>query len=351
MIYFILLFVILLLAECCGGSKLVRGRLRLKNIHWCVFAGIFLLIGLRNMSVGTDTVTYISIFWGETENWKGLVEFLSDNPEPLYTMLLMFCQLITDNYTVFLCVFAFPISYCFVRLMKTYSDDYLISVILFLVLGLMGFCMAGLRQSIAIAFTLMAYREARERKLLPFLVWCLLAYGFHNTAIVFVFIYPLVNRKISWKYWVASAIAVLLGVTRSRIVLQVASFFFTQDRYSTYGAEYTSSLNYTMFLIQFLLVVFCYCFRKNVLREEQANASLYHLAFVGLIFQAFVPILGEFFRISMYFSIYLCFLVPKTIKCMENKTIKRLAYLGLILVGIVYTFAIPTGLARVYQIF
>ena len=59
MIYFILFFVIILMLEKNGGSSFVVCKKRYKNVYLWIFVGLFLLIGLRNQSVGTDTATYI----------------------------------------------------------------------------------------------------------------------------------------------------------------------------------------------------------------------------------------------------------------------------------------------------
>ena len=192
MIYFILFFILLFLVEVYGGSSLVVCKRRFPKIHLLVFLGLFFLIGFRNQSVGTDTIIYIYEFFGETKEWDSI---FVENPEPLYTLLLLFCQKLFDNYTAFLCVFALPVSLAFACYLKRYSEDYLISTLLFIVLGIMGFCMAGLRQSVALAISLIAYHYARKRKIFPFLICCLVAYGFHNSSIVLIFIYPLLANN------------------------------------------------------------------------------------------------------------------------------------------------------------
>ena len=142
------------------------------------------------------------------------------------------------------------ISLAFAIYLKHYSEDYLISILLFIVLGIMGFCMAGMRQAIAIGILMFAYRYARERRLFSFLLCCLIAFGFHNSSLVFIFIYPLLAiKKINLKFWIAFGIALGLGSTRNPIVRNIASLFFTQDRYEFCGSLYTSSLNYTMLII------------------------------------------------------------------------------------------------------
>lgn len=336
MIYFILFFIVLFVMEVYGGSSLVVSKKKIPHLHLCIFLALLLLIGLRHQSVGTDTITYIYEFIGETKEWSWMS---SENPEPLYTLLLLVCQKIFNNYTAFLCVFALPISLSFALYLKHYSEDYLISTLIFIVLGIMSFCMAGLRQSVSIAVSLVAYRYARERRLFLFLLCCLISYGFHNSSIVFVFIYPLLAiKKIDFRFWIAFIVAFFLGFTKSSVVMEVASLFFTQDRYSIYGSSYTSSLNYTMLIIQGTMLFFCYFFRRKVIAENKANTTLYIMAFIGMMFQAWTPILGEFFRLSLYFTPSLCVLVPKTIAVQDDLQMKKIMYFGIISVGLAYIF-------------
>lgn len=64
----------------------------------------------------------------------------------------------------------------------------------FVTLGTLGFMMSGIRQSIAIAVGLFALDFVRCKKIIPFMLMCLLAISFHRTAIVLGVSYFLVNN-------------------------------------------------------------------------------------------------------------------------------------------------------------
>lgn len=338
MIYFGLFFLLLLVVDISGGSKIIKTYASFKYGYILLFFAMLILIGARDMYVGTDTATYVYDFLGaDNIEWLGIKNIIKEYPEPLYEITKIFCRTFTDNYTIFLFVFAFPISFCFSLYVKKYSDDYMISMLIFMVLGILGFCMAGLRQSVALALSLFAYGYARDRKLIPFLLCCIVAFGFHNSSMVILVMYPLFAcKKINFKWWIAVFVAFVIGYTKNGIVMNIASFFFTQDRYNIYATAYKSSLNYTMLIIQGVLLLFCYSNRFCVLREDKRNASLYIMAFIGMIFQSFTPILGEFFRLSMFFSVSLCILVPKTIALMFNGKLRVLSYYGIVALSVVY---------------
>ena len=336
-----------------GGSHIIKTYGNIEKGIMFVFLGIFLIIGCRSVYVGTDTITYVYDFIGSSpDQVLNIQELLRTDTEPLYRLLVMFCRKMTDVYSVFFLITAIPISLGFSIYIKKYSDDYLLSFILFILLGILGFCMAGLRQSISLGISLFAYGYARERKIIPFLLCCLLAFGFHNSSLVFLIIYPLSYiKKIDFKWWIALLIAFVLGVTRNGIVLKLASYFFTQDRYNVYGTTYTSNLNYTMLFIQLGLLTFCFLYKNTVLEKESRNSILYVMAFIGTMFQCFTPILGEFFRISLYFSMSLCILVPKTIYLIKDKRVKGISYFGISGIGIYYILFASSSIARVYTPF
>lgn len=304
---------------------------------------ILLLMGLRDQTVAGDTIVYVWDFLSRPIYWPGFVEFFRNTKEPLFYFLEYLCQQVTSSYTVYLFVTSMMVAIGFSKLLADYSEDMFLSVLLFCGIGTMFFCMAGLRQAIAIGCTMLAFRYAKERRLTPFLVWCLVAYNFHNSAIVFVFVYWIVTWKPNWKAWIPVGISVILGLTRNPIVMLLANFFTSKEYEMA-----QEGLNYTLFFIQLVFVVFCFVFRKQTLcKEKQPDFdSLLAMSFIGLCFQALVPIKGEFFRVSSYFSVYLCMAVTKTVASFDARYkmfVRSVMVVGLLL----YVYLL--GNVRSYQ--
>lgn len=349
MIYFFILFIFLFFSELYGGSNIVASRKQFKYVHLVIFFGLLFLIGLRNKYIGTDTLTYIYEFeYSEIPINFNIFKY----SEPLYKIALAISQLLFNNYTGFLCFFAFPFSLAYSNFIKKYSDDYFISVLIIIVLGTITFCMAGVRQSVALGFTIIAYQYARERKLISFLVCCLIAFGFHNSSIVIIFMYPLfMIKKINYKFWLLFIIAFILGFTKNKIIMQIANLFFVQDRYMMYGTTYQTNLNYTMLIIQLTLLIFCYIYKDKIITENKNNSSLFIMAFLSVIMQSFTPILGEFFRLSLYFSFSFCILVPKAIAIQKKIENKLILYYGTIFICLLYFFMSGDSIVLTYRPF
>lgn len=275
---------------------------------------MLLFMGIRHETVFGDAVTYAAAYQYRTITIHNLSAFLLTEREPLYTFLVFLCQHISRSYTFYFFVTSFPIVYGFTRLLRDYSSDSFVSMLLFCGLGCMYFAMAGLRQAVAMGFTMLAFPYAKKRKLIPFLLLCLIAYGFHNSSIIFVFVYFIINWKPNWKMWLAVGAAMILGLLKSPVVLRLSNIFTTKE----YEMD-AEGLNYSMLFIQLAVLAFCYVFgclteRRDYSQNADLDRSLLLLGFVGALFQAFTPIKGEFFRLSLYFSTYLTLAVPTAIQ-------------------------------------
>ena len=305
-------------------------------------------MGLRHETVFGDAVVYVAQYQHRLSNLPFSYTQMTLAGEPLYTLLVLLGQRITTNSVFFFIITSLPISYGYSRLIRKYPHDPFMSVLLFCALGCMYFAMAGLRQAIAMGITMFAYSYAKERRIKPFLILCLIAWGFHNSAIVFLPVYFIINWKPSGKMWIAIAVAMLLGLSKNPIVLRIANIFASKE----YMMD-EEGLNYSMLLIQLAVLSFCYLFGNSRILKKLGDHNEYNslllMGFIGAIFQAFTPIKGEFFRVSLYYSSYLTFAVPMTIQREENPSNRALLNLGISAVLLIYLFTL-SGM-RGYKLF
>ncbi len=348
--YIAIFFALLFLCTFIGGSKILLNTSKIEGIHIVVFLGIWFLIGLRATDVGTDTITYMYDFL-KVREYSSILYIFRTEPEPLYILLRTIGRKLTDNYTIMLFIFAIPMAWAFTELLKKWSDDYFLSVLIFSVLEIFYFSMAGIRQTIAMGIAILAIKYAYERKPIPFFILCLIAYGFHNSVYIFLIVYFIMNIKVGMKQWIAVLVCYILGLTKNSIVMELVRLFMDEERFGNYTDGETSELTLSMFYIKLMFVILCFIFKDDVLKENPKYKLFYNTAFVGLCLQAFTPILGEFFRASMYFSVVLCVLVPKAINSIKDRQTKIFAYLGVVACCLIYTFAFPDSYVYMYHMF
>jgi len=238
------------------------------------------------------------------------------------------------------------IPFCF--FVRKYSDDIYISFLFFISYEYFPFFMAGIRQAIAMVILISSYKYIRDRKLIKFLLCVYAAYTFHNTAIVFAFAYFIVNLKGTIKQFTVIIVSFLLALIGKDYVTTFLFEILNWDRINSYE-KYGGTVTFSGFIILFLILLFCSFYRKKVLARDEKNIHFYNLMYVGVACQAFSEVIGEFFRVSMYFSVFSVILLSKAISVEEHPIYKKIIYILVVIAFGAYLFF--RGYARNYLFF
>lgn len=295
---------------------------------------LFAIMGLKSSTVGTDTASYVSKLFNSAKQPFATVFSKGYNYGfNLFNKLMSY--ICPTNYTFyFLVISAFVCFsiYCFI---SQNSKDYCISQLMLLSLGFIFFFMTGLKQTIAMSILMHAYNAQKKRKF----VWCILltvlAATFHSTALIFLLILPV--RFIKFRkaiIFVAPTLVILAYLFQA----QIFSFFSSllpDDLYDAYGKSYISSVNMTGLIIQItIFVVSLFYLWKHLNQDNEANFLL-NVYVIGMVFQAMTGTMAEFFRLSMYFSIFGVILIPKALSYLKKGS-RTVISLGMCSVFIVY---------------
>lgn len=156
---------------------------------FCFFAGS------RALEVGSDTAGYGFQSYYEAHSLNLETFYFSSTFRewaPLFKLLCWFSSAFSDN--IFWYLFAIqlatvlPLYYALCRSLDRYMPFGLF------VYGIVFFPMSFnlMRQMISMSFLLLAIIEANDKKPLRFLFWILIAMGFHNSALIGVYLYPII---------------------------------------------------------------------------------------------------------------------------------------------------------------
>lgn len=174
--------------------------------NWKVLAiylgGLGLFVACADMLGGYDRYIYGEVF----DQYSIVVRTSGDLSQTtgfqLYStewLFLAFNQLmsyVTINRYIFIFTLTIIIYTLLFFSIKHYCDDYPFAVILFLGLWFF-FTFTYLRQVTAATIGWLAIRYAIDRKPIPFFAFVLLAYGFHNSAIILAPLYFVPQKKFS----------------------------------------------------------------------------------------------------------------------------------------------------------
>ena len=280
---------------------------RNRYIFW-VSLMYFLIIGLRNEVIYGDTYGYVHYF--KLIHQLSLSEVLDLwNKDRFFWIITYYISRLTGgNYTIWLSLISLLIIYPLTKLIQKYSVQPMYSFVLFVYLGLMLFCMAGLRQTVSIAFILIGAlalldnTRTTQSKIIYYSVCVFLAYLFHGSSFVAILAILFINRPLNQStiliYLVVLAVCFMSGrYLMSNVIGYMGQF---DERYLGYG-ESMHGATLAYFIQQLILIAPSVIFLRRRF-YEQPIALLLHFSIIGLICVSLSPIIAEMFRLSYFFS-------------------------------------------------
>lgn len=314
---------------------------------------LWLIMGLRTIDVGADTQGYVTDFkFIGTKSYEDAIKFAFDSSEPLYWIISWLCTLFSHNYTVYLLVWSFFPIYSLYSTFKNELDEpteFLSSIIVFFVLGLFAFYVAGIRQTAALSIILFSYKYIRDKRIIKFLLCIGVAFLFHNSSLIFLIALPLALIKFHWWYFLFIIAFFFLKSFISLDYITQIAFMFFDERFQTYGTVYESSQNTSALIMQILLLAICFPNYRRLIKKDASNAFLFYMSFIGLAFQSFSGLIAEFARVSFYFCMFDLILVPRSLAVYSDRFHNKIVYLLFVLPCVIYLFFLSSSNLPLYK--
>lgn len=314
-------------------------RNRKKAIIW-ISAILICISGLRSMFYGSgDTYRYWMYFIDNL--YLSYSEVIATiNKDAYYHVIAkLIGQLFANNFTCVLIVFSLVFVIPVARRIFKDSPNILLSYIILLAMGFFSFSMNGIRQGLAIGFVILSYDFIKSRNLLFFTTCILIASMFHKTALVFLPSYWLsvlpLNKRVLFLYITLFVFFLLYGNQMANMLVLETSVY--DSRMESYIGR-TGGLTYSG-LIQFLLFFgLTFYYYKPTVANDQNVKIYYNMLLFAIIFQTMAVVIPEFFRIAMYYSIFLIILVPKALECVSSANRKSFTNLLIFLLLVYFLF-------------
>lgn len=300
-------------------------KMRRKRV--CIVATInwIILSGLRNWSIGADTLAYKINHFDRTidMSWKDIfynfyLKYIMDISikDPGYPLIEKVFQIFSKNYQMFLifiaCIFFILLG---IKIYK-YSENPYLSYIVFSTLFYSFFAITGHRQTLATAIVVFLGIELiKKRKLIKFLLLLVLVSTIHASAICFLPFYWISQIKIKritlLIYWILIIVAFIfknqfLMVLHKVVGYERYTFFETASGGIFMFLLLTLSIFITVFYKYILKNYLLTSFKEKVILEISINAL-----FLASIFSSLLLINQSFMRVVQYYSIFIMFLLPK----------------------------------------
>lgn len=294
---YILTFIIALLYYLLAKKERTHSQILL----CCYFLYLAVFIGLGDMIGGYDRYIYGEMFDTIADETSGEGKFARElymvhGHEYGYFVWQVLCSYLTENRYIYILLSSLLMYALYFRAFKLYIKNYPLANIIFLGF-FFYFTITYMRQVIACGFAWQGIQYVWQRKPLKFLFFALLAYSFHNSAIVFLLVYLLPIKKYSKAAIVVVMLfCVALGFTSlPTLMLSEAGGDRTGhyiDEMSGFRPEY---------IIEAVLFICVFFFSYKRIPNERRDLTFLNMSFlfcaILLVFMRF----GEGGRFGWYF--------------------------------------------------
>lgn len=351
-IYIILLLWSIISAFICFRKNNTLNDKNIKMIYCFMnYIPLSLVLGLRDIKVGTDTAMYHEIFYEIGRNnmqWSYMNE---RGIEIGYVILNKIIYIIFGNSYVFIFIVSLILIAGFMRFFYQYSYNIWLTVFLFI--GLFYYCETfnTIRQSIACMIIFNGYVFLRNGNVIKWIGTVLIATCFHNTAIIFL-LFSLLYRINKIKVFIISFIGIgfylILAYGRDFLVE-----LFINNKYGYYLVSNENSMGADILrILLFVFVMFFIYIRRNNYNRYQKKDSIIWSIF--LLYASIMTLakyqVEIFYRMVQYFSPYITVLLPLLLFNLKIK--KYICYLVvLVMIPIVMYYLLQKNLNLQYDVF
>ena len=300
------------------------------------FIGLFILLALRDISVGRDLIEYKKIF-------ERCAVLSFDRLQKLqwelgYTIYNKIISLISEEYRFFLVVTAVLV---LIPIYKLYSKEHKYSfllIVLFINMPCFLMIFSGLRQAIATSIGILSFMALENKKYFLSVLLVMLAICFHTSAYVLFLLYPAFLLKIKTKHLLVVVPAMLL-IYIYRIPLLKALISLSPEKYEEFYSEIQETGAVGMMVLFLLFSVFSFAMLdENTMTKR--DFCLRNILLIATILQFFVPIHALVQRMSYYFLVFVPIAILSVVQAPKKwlKDVSDIAVVAMCLFFVVYFF-------------
>ena len=277
----------------CYNSN-ITNRAAITNKQICGLV-ILLIVTCLRFDVGFDYMSYYNMVYPHLNDSE------IERIEPFSAILLRFASYLGHPQFVFI-LFCLLNSFFLYKSFRIHSSNFFISVLVYISMFYLN-DISVLRQAVACSITFYSFKYVRERKFILYLLFCLIAFLFHSSAIVAILIYFIYNYCNPLLTFVAMVL--LYSLSKSVIYMLPGSDFthFFDYMFDMNGGAIIKYVNIALLL---LLIVY------DRIKHIKNNIQMYQIVAIGLLFPfVFGSHLGN--RVGTYFTMFFCLIIPTSL--------------------------------------
>ncbi len=279
-----------------------------------------LILAITSAIMNTNIEQYILDSYAYKMTYTALLNGIPSNYSDVgfqcFTLLL--AKLKVPIFYYFLIISMFQI-YVFYKFAEKYSSNLSLSMIIYTLTFYFQHNFNIIRQGIAVTFTIIALHLILSNKKWKSVVFFILAFLFHKSAIVFLIVYLINDKEISNKvfYKIGIIFTLFFSIFFSNIINKAIVFItqlrFFGDKYGNYTAgsffiDHRLTYLYVLSLIFLGIVAYLSVNSSSLMSIEQRY--IFKIFYFGVIFSLFVSLSVILRRLGNYFIIYQAIIIP-----------------------------------------
>ena len=309
-----------------------------------IFGYITFLAAVR--SKFNDTAVYIYDFNNAPGTMSSALEaFRTANIKYAFTGFLqnVFKAYISDDYHMWFLMFALIESICFIYIYRRYCNDLFVPCYYFFTTGLYVNYFSMLRQWMAVAILFASLTFFINKKWVQFVICCVLAYLFHPSALVGVFVCFLAIGK-PWRFKqiaiIVVAVVALLFMSPLLNSLESSSLGSTYD-YALEVMNTNSGSSPLRAIITFIPVALSFASKRSI---EDENNKVLDLSVNISVFYFFLNLVAAFtsglyvVRLSTYLSPFVAILYSYLLTKLLDPKWRTIILIGFIVFYFLYYY-------------
>lgn len=311
-----------------------------KLFVFLAFTFCFVMMGFRNISVGVDTAKYALYYEGVANaSW---VNFSSQNSfEFGWNLFMKICSIISSNYYFFQIVYAAVFCVLSARFILRFSDNVVLTTILFFGLGLFTTAFNIQRQMLAVILLANSYWHITKGNRIKSLILILVAVSLHTTAILFFaayIAYFLRRNKRILKF--VPIVFVIVAINYQSIIelarILVPSYHNYYANYKTIQSAGGVWLIWIAIICISISSIYMLKRKKNIGIDSQRDMMLYGIFSLVYITCNIVGLYFNYFeRLGLYFWPFVVVLLDRYPLYLRRST-KQIYVCGMIVFFVAY---------------
>lgn len=300
------------------------------------FLTVFAVSALR-VNVGTDYKSYVAWF-------KNISVPTYEHTNFLFNNLIVIIKIFTKNpQWLFIITSLIILIFVYLSIIREQENEYDMALYLFIALGFYFATMNGIRQWIAIALFMYAYKFVTKKSFWLYALVIVIASLFHISAITLLPFYFIFNFKINdkWKLLIVAIFAFAFNFINFNYLLEKFFYILAPSFYGRYissGVDLSKNTGSPLPILLcggmlFYYIIFDKKFEKNM------DVKLYerhkYLCFIILLFAIINTVNNIFSRYAAYFIPMVTFILPDFYLIYTGKW-RKLIKISILIVGILF---------------